>query len=71
MGRKSWFGKWDNEWTLPMFIVLAILALWLSLTYLPLDTWGITFESGTLWNWMPWIAVFAIGLFGLKKLVWK
>lgn len=72
MGRKkSWFKGWDSEWTVPIFIVLAIVVIWLGLSYLPLSTWGIDFDTSLLWTFMPWILVFAIGLYGVKRLIWK
>ena len=50
--------KW--EWIAPIFLVIGIFAIYLALTYLPLATWGITFPTGSLWNYMPWIVVLGV-----------
>jgi hypothetical protein len=60
--------KW--AWIAPVFLVVGILAIFLSLTYLPLSSWGFTFETGSLWTFMPWIVVIGIGLYVLKQL-WR
>jgi hypothetical protein len=52
----------------PIFLIIAILAIWLSLTYLPLSEWGLTIPTNDLWLYMPWIIVFALALYVLKTL---
>jgi hypothetical protein len=59
----------NTEWIAPAFIVVAILAVYLSLTYLPLSSWGITIQSELLWSFLPWIVAITVGLFVLKELV--
>jgi hypothetical protein len=60
--------KTNYEWTVPIFIVLAIFSIWLALTYLPLTSLGITIDTDSLWLFLPWIVAFAVGLFVLKEL---
>jgi len=55
-----------TEWLAPIFMVLAILAIWMSLEYLPLSDWGISFDTTNLWIYMPWLLAFAVGLYSLK-----
>jgi hypothetical protein len=66
-------GKYNlkGEWVAPIFIILAILAIWLALEYLPLSSWGINFDTSTLWTYMPWLIAFALGLYTLKYLIFK
>lgn len=61
--------KWNSDWVAPIFVVLAILSIWLSLTYLPLSTWGINFDTSLLWTFAPWLMVFALAMFALKELI--
>lgn len=60
-----------TEWVAPVFIVLAIFAIWMSLNYLPPDIFGSewsAFATG-LWQYMPWLLAFAVGLYVFKMLV--
>lgn len=68
MGKKS---NWNSDWVAPIFIVLAVLIIWLALYYLPLSDWGLTFDTGTLWILMPWLLMFGLAMYTLKKLVFK
>jgi hypothetical protein len=65
MGKNN---KW--EWVAPMFLVVGIFAIFLSLTYLPLSDWGLSFDTNGLWFYMPWIVVLGVGLYALKQL-WR
>ena len=59
----------NTEWIAPAFIVVAIFAIWLSLTYLPLTSLGIDFpDASTLWLYMPWLVAFTVGLYVLKQI---
>jgi hypothetical protein len=59
----------NTEWVAPIFIVVAILAIWLSVTYLPLVELGIDFpDSSSLWYYMPWLVALAVGLYALKTI---
>ena len=69
MGKRKWMKGWDSDWTLPMFVVIAILSIWLGLSYLPLSSWGMDFDTTLLWTYMPWILVFALGLLGVKEVL--
>lgn len=60
--------KFDSSWLAPIFAVLAIFAIWLSLTYLPITEWGITIPSDSLWIYLPWLVAFIVGLFTLKTI---
>lgn len=60
--------KW--EWTAPIFIAVGIFAIYLSMTYLPLSTWGINISSDNLWSLMPWVVALGVGLIVLRSL-WK
>lgn len=62
---------WSSEWVAPIFIVLAVLIVWLALYYLPLSSWGIDFNTSNLWVLMPWLLIFGLGMYTLKKLVFK
>lgn len=62
-----------DDWIAPVFIVAAILAIWLSLSYLPADVFGpqwSTFKDN-IWTYTPWLIAFGIGLFTLKQLLWR
>lgn len=60
--------KHDNsEWIAPALIVVAILAIYLALTYLPLATWGFNFNTSVLWSYLPWFIAFGVGLYVLKE----
>ncbi len=56
-----------SEWIAPAFIVVAILAVYLAMTYLPLSSWGITIPTATLWTYLPWLIAFGVGLYVLKE----
>ncbi len=68
MGKNRSIDKW--EWIAPAFIVIAILAIYLAMTYLPLGDWNIKFTASGLWVYMPWLVVFGVGLYALKR-VWR
>lgn len=56
----------NTEWMAPMLLVVGIFAIFLALTYLPLSDWGVTIPTSSLWTYMPWLVVFAVGLYTLK-----
>lgn len=56
----------NTEWIAPIFVVLAIFAIWLALQYLPLSSFGVNIPTDSLWLYMPWIVAFAIGLYTLR-----
>ena len=58
----------NTTWVAPLLLVLGIFIIWLILTYLPLDSLGITIPKNNLWLYMPWLVMFAIGLYALKVL---
>jgi len=62
---------WNSEWLVPIFIVLAVVIVWLILYYLPADAFGAQWASfkNSLWTYMPWIVVFGVGLYSLKLLI--
>ena len=57
-----------SEWIAPAFIVVAILAVYLAMTYLPLSSWGVTIPTAQLWLYLPWFIALAVGLCALKML---
>jgi len=57
-----------DELMAPGLLVVGIFAIYLSLTYLPLSSWGITIPTGNLWIYMPWLIVLAIAICILKEL---
>ena len=71
MGKKRFGIGWSGPWTAPIFIVLAIVALWLGLSYLPLTDWGINFPTENLWTYAPWLIVFGVALYTLRRLLWS
>lgn len=60
-----------TEWVAPIFIVLAIVVVWLLLTYLPLASFGVNIPTTDLWLYMPWLIAFAVGLYVLKEVYRK
>lgn len=56
-----------TDWIAPVFVVVAIFAVYLSLTYLPLDSWGVSISGEALWSYLPWLILFVAGLFVLKN----
>ena len=58
--------KVKSEWVAPIFLVVAIFAVYLALTYLPLSDWGISISVSSLWLYAPWLVAFAVGLYALK-----
>lgn len=65
--------KIGSEWVAPIFIALALLAIWLVLYYLPSGTFGTQWATlkDDMWLYFPWLLVFALGLYTLKRLVTK
>ena len=59
------------EWIAPAFLVVGIFAIFLSLSYLPLSSWGINIPTDSLWFYMPWLIAFAVGLYVLKEIYRK
>jgi hypothetical protein len=60
-----------TEWVAPIFLVVGIFAIWLSLTYLPLSSFGLVIPTDSLWLYMPWLIVLGIALYILKELFYK
>lgn len=58
--------KAKTEWVAPVFLVVAIFAVYLALSYLPLSDWGISISTSGLWVYLPWLVAFAVGLYALK-----
>jgi len=61
----------NSTWLAPIFIVIALFAIWLTLYYLPSDIFGeywSTFKDN-MWSYLPWLVVFGVALYSLKVLV--
>ena len=56
------------DFAAPALMVVGILAIYLTLTYLPLNQWGITIPTAQLWLYLPWFIALAVGLCALKML---
>ena len=57
----------NTEWIAPALIVVAIFAVFLTMSYMPLSSWGIAIDPNTLWSYLPWLVVFGVGLYVLKE----
>jgi len=57
-------------WLTPIFIVVAILAVWLALDALPAAVFGSEWAAirDELWRYLPWLIPFALGLYVLTTL---
>lgn len=62
--------KLGAYWTAPIFVVLAIFAIYLALNYLPPEVFGSSWQdvSALLWSYLPYLAVFAVAMIVLWRL---
>lgn len=59
--------KQNTMWVAPIILVVAMLAIYLCLTYIPLGQFGITLPINTFWLYAPWLIMLGIGMIVLSQ----